>query len=95
MPSSSDERRENYITRPTPVEAAESAVEAAEGLDFTGQKRVNPEDLTEGGPTMSIETTAAPPAFTAAPPPLTPVVATSSDDPSVADTETTHLLDAV
>lgn len=96
MPSSSDERGESYIARPTPVEAAESTVEAPKALDFRGQKRVNPEDLTEGGPTMSIETTAAPPAFTAAPPPLTPIiVATGSDDPSVADTETTHLLDAV
>jgi len=45
-------------------------VEAPKALDFRGQKRVNPEDLTEGEPTMSIETTAAPPAFTTAAPPL-------------------------
>ena len=70
MPSSSDKRGENHNTRPTPVKAAESAVEAANPLDFAGQKRVNPEDLTEGGPTMSTEGNHSSAVFETAPPPL-------------------------
>ncbi|GAA2021716.1 recombinase family protein [Agromyces tropicus] len=59
-----DERGKNYIRRATPAEAAEGAVEAAEGLDFGAMTSVNPEDLTEGGllmsPQMDETTTEAP-----------------------------------
>jgi site-specific DNA recombinase len=47
-----DFRRENYNSAMSSVDGAEDAVEAAERLDFRGEERVNPEDLTEGGPRM-------------------------------------------
>ena len=70
-----DERGENYIAETTPADRPEPAVEAAEGLDFPGEERVNPEDLTAGGPAMSNETASSPTAFATAPPPLTPTIA--------------------
>lgn len=51
------DRGEDRNTAATSVGTAESALEAAEGLDFLPGTSVNPEDLTKGGPPMSIETT--------------------------------------
>lgn len=49
------ERGKNYIADVTPADLPELAVEAAEGLDFPGEERVNPEDLNGGAPTMTLE----------------------------------------
>ncbi len=49
-----DERGENYIADAAPVDGGGDALEAAKGLDFPAEKSVNPEDLTEGGPHMCL-----------------------------------------
>lgn len=43
-----DERGENYIADATPAGLPKPAVEAAKGLDFPAEERVNPEDLNGG-----------------------------------------------
>lgn len=44
------QRGENYNTEPPGAEAAEVAVNRTAGLDFSGEERVNPEDLIGGNP---------------------------------------------
>jgi len=49
MPNAA-ERGENYIADATPVGLPEPPVEGQEGLDFSAEERVNPEDLNGGNP---------------------------------------------
>ena len=54
MPNAA-ERGENYIAGSTPVGLPEPPVEGPEGLDFSAEERVNPEDLNGGNPPMTLE----------------------------------------
>ena len=78
---------------PTPVGGAEDAVEGADPLDFPAEKSVNPEDLAEGGPTMSAKSTASPPAFSTTSPPAMPMVVEIDDE--TAGSQLTDLLSGV
>lgn len=88
-----EKRGENYIVDATPVQGAESTVEAAEGLDFHAPTSVNPEDLTEGGPLMSTLDSHIS-AFASAPPLLHPTI-TKTDEDTLTDVMNSDLLAGV